>query len=231
MVGFFTMRLVAPEATFRGLVVGENVAAQPIPSPSLLTGLIGAALGIRRHQGADLRAIQEAASIAWLVHREPVVISDFQTANLKSPHMLKAWENDGDTVRVVRRGGGDQDRKIANRDMTCEVDLTAIVGWKHPDLSAQAVLDALDQPVWHLSLGARTCLPSEPIGGEIVEAASLREATDRVAAACPGIAVYEPLGLGEMPTSSVLSLASRVFDPANYAKFGGQTRYNVRSLI
>jgi hypothetical protein len=180
MPKFFTMRLVAPIATIRGPIVGDaRYPAQCIPSSSMVVGMIGAALGIERREHRTLQRIQDAISeIAWLVHREPHIVADYQTTDLSKPHMRgPMWAHDPLTNRVwtETRAGGDATRTlVSERDLTSDVDLTCIVSYEpEPDLpDPKTILAALDRPAMPLSIGARWALPAEPVAGSVIEGAT-----------------------------------------------------------
>jgi CRISPR system Cascade subunit CasD len=192
----FTMRLVAPIATIRGPVVGDGrFPAQPIPSSSMLVGMLGAALGVDRREHARLQRMQDAIEVAWLVHREPRTVTDYQTTDLSRSHMRgPMWACDGERAWTEQRAGGDALRTlVSERDLTCDVDLTAVIGWHLETPDAAALLAALDQPAMPLSIGARWALPTEPTAGEIVDAASLAEAVAIVREQHPAVRAYVPI--------------------------------------
>jgi CRISPR system Cascade subunit CasD len=197
MESYFTMRLVAPVATIRGPLVGDGrMPYQPIPSSSMLVGMIGAALGIERRQHSELQRLQDGIEVAWLVHRVPRNIVDYQTTALSRRHMAgPMWAHDGEGAWTERRTGGDASRTlVSERDLTCDVDLTAVVCWHIADPNAEMVLAALDIPAMPLSVGARWALPTQPVAGTIIDASSLEAAVEQVRTRSPAILCYVPIG-------------------------------------
>jgi CRISPR system Cascade subunit CasD len=219
-MAYFTMRLVAPFATIRGPVVGDNVSAQEIPGHSFLVGMIGCALGIPRTEGARLNAMVDGMDAAYLIHRDPRVMTDFQTADLGKPHMLAPmYVNDGTRLYAIdKRGGGDKTGKtVSLRDISCDVDMTAVIEWDLDHPNATEVLAALRRPRWALSIGARWCMPSEPVAGQIIDAGSIEEAVDAATEILeqkkrPTLRKYMPVGYSTKPTADpLISVASRDF--------------------
>jgi CRISPR system Cascade subunit CasD len=209
---FFTMRMTTPIAAIRGSVVGDGrIPSQPIPSPSMVVGMIGAALGIDRREHAALQRLQNGVEVAWLVHREPSIVVDYQTTDLSRPHMSgPMWAHDGQKVWTERRTGGNATRTlVSERDMTCDVDMTAVVDWFVGDPTAEAVLAALDTPAMPLSIGARWALPTQPIGGEVVKATTLEEAVAQVRVNLPGtVRSYIPVGHISPPGTFVVTITA-----------------------
>jgi len=207
------MRMVAPIATIRGPVVGDGrMPSQSIPSSSMVVGMIGAALGIERHEHAALQRLQDGIEVAWLVHREARTVVDYQTTDLSRPHMVgPMWAHDGRCAWTEKRTGGDASRTlVSERDITCDVDITAVVGWDLDEPSAEAVLAALDTPVMPLSIGARWALPTQPVGGKIVNAPTLVTAVAEVRRELSAVRCYVPIGnVAAASTPVITTTASR----------------------
>jgi CRISPR system Cascade subunit CasD len=219
-------------ATILGCVVGDNAYAQPFPAQSFLTGLFGAALGIKRAECDRLAVMQDSMEICWLIHREPQTVEDFQTADLSTPHMLKhTVHHDALGARVLKRGGGDPEgRKVRQRDILFNVDMTAIIGWTLDDLSVETVLHALDFPAETLTIGAKWALPSESLAGTILTAQSMEDAITEVTATHKALTAYVPLKFGAKPTGPFFELSTRTFNIHAYNEFGGQYRYEIRQF-
>lgn len=192
MAKLFTMRLAAPIASLsapRIDTVGDNL---PIPTRSMITGIIGAALGISYDQPHVLQQLQDTMRIAVVVHRAGTVIRDYYTVRMALPHMTgPMWWNDGGRLGVMERAGGEPERTITGeRPLTCDYDATIIV-----ELLADApfgvdqILDALRNPVFPLGIGQRSCIPSLPIAGEPLNAPALIDAIALV----PAGTVYLPV--------------------------------------
>lgn len=175
MAAFLTLTYAGAVVTMQGAAIDTFADALPIPTRSSLTGLFGAALGVRRTEPDTLQALQDTMQVAVLVDEPGTVMRDFYTADLSQPHMLGpvGW-HDGERARVTRRTGGDKERRIiGKRPLVTGFSARVIVGFA-PDApqTPAALAWALEHPVFPLCLGSRACLP-DPFDPVVVEADSL----------------------------------------------------------
>jgi CRISPR system Cascade subunit CasD len=178
MPTLFTMRLAAPIASLSGARIDTSGDSLPIPTRSMIAGIIGAALGVGYDQPQVLQQLQDTMRLAIVVHREGAVIRDYQTVRMGLPHMTgPMWWNDGKQLGVMEREGGDPERTITGeRPLTCDYDATVIVELlSGAPFSAEKILNALRTPVYPLSVGQRSCIPSLPIAGKQLEAPTLAD--------------------------------------------------------
>jgi len=192
MSQLFTMRLAAPIASLSGPRIDTIGDTLPIPTRSMVVGIIGAALGIGYDQPDVLQQLQDTMRLAVVVHRGGTVIRDYQTVRMGLPHMTgPMWWQDGQRLGVMKRAGGDSERTITGeRPLTCDYDATIVVELlPGAPFDAGQILNALRAPAHPLSIGQRSCIPSLPIAGEPLQAATL---ADGAATAGAGI-IYMPV--------------------------------------
>src|SRR5260370_19982947 len=79
---FLTIRLSAPLMALQGPRIDGEPQSLPIPTRSLLTGLIGSALGYRRSDHGKLQDLQDNMRVGVVVHRGGVEVNDYQIAAL-----------------------------------------------------------------------------------------------------------------------------------------------------
>jgi CRISPR system Cascade subunit CasD len=224
----FTMRLAAPIASLSGPRIDTVGDSLPIPTRSMITGIIGAALGISYDQPKVLQRVQDTMRLAVVVHRAGTVIRDYQTVRMAQPHMTgPMWWNDGKRLGVMERAGGDPDRTITGeRPLTSDYDATVIVELVHgAPFEGSQILDALRSPIFPLCIGQRSCIPSRPIAGNTLEATTL---IDGVSIVGPGIA-YLPVECtqpGEFGDLYVTIPAGRDWTSRQH---GGNDTYVVRN--
>jgi len=186
------MRLTAPLAGLSGPRIDTVGDSLPIPTRSIITGIIGAALGISYDQPEVLQQVQDTMRLAVVVHRAGTVIRDYQTVRMALPHMTgPMWWHDGKRLGVMERAGGEPDRTITGeRSLTCDYDATVIVELlRGAPFGASQILDALRSPIFSLCIGQRSCIPSMPVAGNMLEVTTL---IDGVSMVDPGI-VYLPV--------------------------------------
>jgi CRISPR system Cascade subunit CasD len=183
MPSLFTMRIAAPIASLSGPRIDTAGDSLPIPTRSMVTGIIGAALGLGYDQPNLLQQVQDTMRLAVVVHREGTVVRDYQTVRMGLPHMTgPMWWYDGNRLGVMKREGGDPERTITgDRPLTCDYDATVIVELlAGAPFSANQILGALRAPLHPLCIGQRACVPSLPIAGETLAAQTLAEGVQMV---------------------------------------------------
>lgn len=170
------LRLESPLMAFGGVAVDSLGVIDELPSASLLTGLLGNALGYRRIDTASLQSLQNRLRYAVRVDRSGRRITDYQTADLNK-------DDSGWTTRGVPEGraggqgtyeGQHQRYRDYHADAATTVALTLDSEDESPALELLA--EALDSPARPLFVGRKNCLPSERIVIDIVEEASLLDA-------------------------------------------------------
>jgi CRISPR system Cascade subunit CasD len=133
----------------------RDTAAEP--SKSGVLGLICAALGKPRVEkagdGFPALSALNALRLGVRADREGVIRRDFQTAGGGS------WR--GSRYGVAKAGGGAPDTVVSHRYYLCDaVFLVALDG----ELALlERIAAALEQPVWPLCLGRKSCVPAEPV--------------------------------------------------------------------
>jgi CRISPR system Cascade subunit CasD len=183
MSTLFTMRLAAPIASLSGPRIDTVGDSLPIPTRSMITGIIGAALGISYDQPKVLQQVQDTMRLAVVVHRAGTVIRDFQTVRMALPHMTgPMWWHDGKRLGVMERAGGDPDRTVTGeRPLTCDYDATIVVELLDgAPFEASQILNALRSPIFPLGIGQRSCIPSMPIAGNALEVTALIDGVSMV---------------------------------------------------
>jgi CRISPR system Cascade subunit CasD len=153
----------------------------PIPSRSLLTGLIGSALGYRRSNYAKLQALQDSMRLGVVVHRAGVEISDYQIADLGKPYLRGPMWSSGTSV-AKRDGSQTEGLRQQQRPYLADADMTAVIelGIDSP-VNANQIVSALDHPSHPLFLGRSSCPPASRLAGAVLDVASLEAAVLEVA--------------------------------------------------
>lgn len=177
----------------------------PIPTPSLLTGLFGAALGYTRSDHVKLQALQDNMRVGVVVHCAGVEVSDYQIADLAKPHMRGPMWSSGTSV-AKREGSQIDGLRPQHRPYRADADMTAVVelGDSSP-ATAHEIISALDQPAHTLFIGRSSCPPASKLAGHTFDAPSLEAALLEVARDHPG-EIYLPVetatpSWGDMPLS------------------------------
>jgi CRISPR system Cascade subunit CasD len=179
------------------------------PSRSMVTGLIGAALGLERNDVSNLQHLQDHLIIASALECEGRVLRDVQNAYLSSDPV---WTTRG--IPAKRAGGDDTLSQAVRRtkDYLEDAKVRLVIGLKQGcNYSLEDIANALRRPVYPLSIGRRTCLPSLPLVKGcnkdcIIEAANAYEALGSLVES--GTAAQWPIGQGPEeggPVSRIIS--------------------------
>ena len=180
--------LQAPMLAYGDEAIDRRRPTDIMPGLSMLTGLLGNALGYRRQDADKLEELQTAIRYAARTERQYAlgIIRDFHTARLGIND--KAWTAYG---RPESRAG---DRKNPYVTETREVDyltesvsivaLTIEEGAGAP--STEELAEAVRNPARPLFIGRKCCIPERPIFEEIVSADSTTEALYSIPAVTDG---------------------------------------------
>lgn len=160
------LRFDAPLMSFGAPIVDNQGEIQPYPALSMMTGLLGNALGFDHSEFDRLERLQERLRYASRQDRKGRQIEDYQTVDLSKFYMDddRAWTTYGH--RESRAGGSASGgTHIRYRDYWADAVHTVAVTLDPPDESPK--LDALEAAVKHpvrpLFLGRKPCLPADSL--------------------------------------------------------------------
>ncbi|MBI5517951.1 MAG: type I-E CRISPR-associated protein Cas5/CasD [Deltaproteobacteria bacterium] len=173
------LRLDAPLVAFGGPAVDENRTTMAFPGRSLLTGLLGNALGYDHRDHEALSRLQRRLRHAVREDHPGVPLVDYQTVDLSQPFLQGGWTTRG---APESRGGASAEGthiKYAHylADAVFTVALTLTPTDEAPTLDAlEAALRSPERPLF---IGRKCCLPSSTMALGRVTAGSLAEALQR----------------------------------------------------
>lgn len=178
-VEVLVLRLQAPLMSFGGVAVDEIRPTREMPGRSLLTGLLGNALGWHHRDSEALQRLQQRLVYAVRQDDPGQYLEDFHTVDLGQSFLSRGWTTRG---APEGRGSGSATSGTHIRqlhylaDAAYTVALTLSPAEEQPTL--EALHAALARPARPLFLGRKTCLPSRPLVGH-------RGECDRLTAASP----------------------------------------------
>ncbi len=170
------LRLEAPLMSFGSVIIDNLGVTDVLPGASMLTGLIGNALGLERRQGQELNALQESITYAARRDVPGVPLVDYQTADLGQEFMLGGWTTRGKFATRAGSAAAARGTHIRYRHFLANAAVTVAIASPRIDEFA----DALRRPARPLFIGRKPCLPARPIVDTIVEASCLRDALLKV---------------------------------------------------
>lgn len=172
------MRFDAPMLSFGAPIVDKRGVIQPYPALSMMTGMLGNALGFDHSEFERLEQLQERLQYASRQDRAGDKLRDFQRVDFDQDflHKSRAW-----TTRNQLEGGSRSGTDIRNRDYWVDSVHTVAVTLDAPDEAPTLddLGEALQHPARPLFVGRKTCLPAEPMYLGRLEARDLYEALER----------------------------------------------------
>jgi CRISPR system Cascade subunit CasD len=154
--------------------VGGDRATAIAPTRSALLGLLGAALGITRDNAAKLEALQQSVSFGVKQCVPSSILRDYHTAQVPS-------EKRGVThlTRKSELSETKQNTVLSSRDYRCD-GIWIVAVWLTPisTITLSAVKQALEKPVFTLSLGRKSCPIALPLSPRLLESETLQQALD-----------------------------------------------------
>ena len=159
------LRIDAPMISFGSVIVDHHGFTDYFPGISMLTGMIGNALGWNHSESDKLQELQDRLDFAARWDVRPQRVIDYHTVDLGSPKMRKpGWTTRGEAEH--RAGGTAAKYGTHQRYRHYLVDglMTLALGLKaggSPDL--EAIRTAFERPARPLFIGRKTCLPSRPL--------------------------------------------------------------------
>ena len=155
---WLVLRLEAPLMAFGGVAVDQVGPVRDFPGTSMLTGLIGNALGLHWSDREEHQAIQDRLIFAARREREGEVLVDSQNAQLARTD--KGWTTTGEPER---RAGATYDAphrrtRDYHADSSVRVVLRLEPETETPTLDVLA--ESFDRPARPLFIGRKPCLPS-----------------------------------------------------------------------
>lgn len=168
----------APLISFGAPIVDNRGVIQPYPALSMMTGLLGNALGYDHSEFDRLEQLQHRLQYASRQDRRGEKITDFQTVDFSQEHLDKsrAW-----TTRGTIEGRSSRLQKqthIRERDYWADSVHTVALTLDEPGASPtiDELADAIRRPERPVFVGRKTCLPATPIYRDRMEAKSLLDA-------------------------------------------------------
>ncbi|GEO82009.1 type I-E CRISPR-associated protein Cas5/CasD [Pararhodospirillum oryzae] len=154
------MHLEAPMLAFGGATIDQVGVIRPWPALSMLTGLLGNALGWRRTDTTLHQGLQDRLVIAARRDRPGTSLTD--TQNVRLDKADKGWTTWGEPEGRAGDSYDGPHRRVRDYWVdACVVVALRVDGENAPDLDTLAA--ALDRPARPVFLGRKSCLPSAPL--------------------------------------------------------------------
>jgi CRISPR system Cascade subunit CasD len=173
---YLVFRLYGPLASWGEIAVGEARNSGAYPSKSAITGLLGAALGIRREEEEQHSLLTDGYRQAVKVLKLGKVLKDYHTA--QAPDSVGKFRYRTRRDEIVH-GRDRLGTILSSREY--RTDAHAIVALQAEAIAPfnlQSLQQALQKPKFHLYLGRKSCPLSAPMNAQIVVADNFHAALD-----------------------------------------------------
>ena len=151
----------APLMAFGGVAIDHVGPTRDFPSTSMVTGLIGNALGWHWSDRRKHQDIQDRLIVAARRDREGSVLTDTQNAQLSKSD--KAWTTHGELEG--RHGASYKAPHRRQRDFHADASMRVVLCLDPAEdaPTLEEVANAFDRPTRPLFLGRKPCLPAAPM--------------------------------------------------------------------
>lgn len=160
------LRLEGPMMSFGAPIVDNRGVIQEHPTLSMLTGLIGNALGYRHAEADRLQSLQDRIRFAARRDRAGETFTDFQTVDLGQEFLKRAGWTTRDEREDRRGGSASEATHIRYRQYLAGARYTVALSLEpedHLEPDLDTIAGALRRPERPLFIGRKTCLPAVPI--------------------------------------------------------------------
>jgi len=176
-MNYLIFRLYAPMASWGGVAIGEARHSESHPTKSAITGLLAAALGLRREEEEQQRALVAACKLAVKQFRSGDFMQDYHTAQAADSVGKFTYRTRRDEVVLGKDRLG---TIISTREYRLDsLHWVAVTLADNAAWTLEALRDALLRPHYHLYLGRKSCPLAAPLEPRVVKADTFREAFDK----------------------------------------------------
>lgn len=177
------LRLDAPLMSFGAPIVDRHGEIQSYPALSMISGMLGNALGYDHSDFDKLQRLQERLRYASRQDRAGQEIQDYQTVDLSQDFMRdkNGWTTEG-WLDKRKGGAASKGTHIRLRDYRADSIHTVALTLQSAD-EAPTIDDlqkALQHPKRPLFIGRKTCLPASPLFVERIQEENLAKALQKI---------------------------------------------------
>ncbi len=176
MTDYLLLRLYGPLASWGEIAVGESRHSAVHPSRSALLGLLGAALGIERHDDAGQQALIQGYRFGIKLECAGSPLRDYHTVQAGVPPRKFQFRSRRQELTADK-----VDTILSTREYRCDsLALVAVEAMPGAPVDLTELVGALQRPHYTLYLGRKSCPLALPLMPQVIAAPSLREALDGV---------------------------------------------------
>ncbi|HWV16178.1 MAG TPA: type I-E CRISPR-associated protein Cas5/CasD [Cellvibrio sp.] len=173
---YLVFRLYGAMASWGEIAVGEARHSAAYPSKSAITGLLAAALGVRREEDEIHSQLTAGYWQAVKLLKMGQILKDYHTA--QAPDSVGKFRYRTRRDELVH-GKDRLGTVLSSREYRTDTQaIVAIQGLDGMPYSLKTLQYALRSPKFHLYLGRKSCPLSAPLDAQIIAAENFRQALD-----------------------------------------------------
>ncbi|MBU2885469.1 type I-E CRISPR-associated protein Cas5/CasD [Gilvimarinus agarilyticus] len=170
-------RLYGAMASWGGTAVGGVRSTRPAPSRSAVIGLLSAALGLRREQEDEVARLNNSIGMMIKSESDGRLLRDYHTTQVPSADKKAIWPHRKAELENTLR---DVNTILSTRDYRVDGHwLVALTLRVDAGYTLESIRDALNEPVFPLYLGRKSCPLSAPIYPLLLNEGGLHHALER----------------------------------------------------
>jgi len=178
MTKYLVFRLYGPMASWGDVAVGTYRPTFDHPSKSAVTGLLAAAIGIRREEEMKLRKMAESYDFAVRVDASGTMLRDYHTSQVPpsgTGRNTKHFATRKDELAVSK---SDLKTILSTRDYYCDALYTVCLWGKGDEVpySLETLAQKLKEPEFVLYLGRKSCPLAMPVDAKVVSGVNIQDA-------------------------------------------------------
>jgi len=178
MPDFLVFQIYGNLSSWGDIAVGEHRPSQAYPSKSAISGLLGAALGLRRDEDEAHQQLNDHYGIAVCIQSQGELLRDYHTTQV--PAGNKNWFTRKDELSFDPLG---LKTILSQRDYQMDAFYLLAI-WKKNEQESTVpytlneLENALKKPVFVTSLGRKSCPPCLPYNPQVIKDTTLKKACD-----------------------------------------------------
>lgn len=163
---YLLFRLYGPMASWGEIAVGETRHTANYPGKSAIIGLLAAVLGIKRSEAEKQQSMQQGYAIAVEAYSHGSLLRDYHTAQVpdSAGGFIYRTRRDELILGKSRLGTILSSREYRLNAFTV-VAVKALPGARY---NLHEIKEHLEQPIFHVYLGRKSCPLSAPMNPQIV---------------------------------------------------------------
>jgi len=179
---YLVMRLYAPLSSWGAVAIGEERPTSDHPTRGAILGLIGAALGIKRDDQKQLKALADSIAMASKTYSRGTILRDYHTIQTTATVKGQRFHTRKQELQSAKL-----ETILSSRDYR-EDGLWMVAIWLKPkdghnaafydEFDLSALQHALTHPKFTLYLGRKSCPLAVPLLPSIITATSIKQALD-----------------------------------------------------